>query len=209
MSVVEMSVHRGLAELKLYENKINSSMQSTFVVANKKSNKNIGGRTVAEVRDLIKGNFDSITSLIENRKRVKAEIVKSNSKTMVVVGGKEMSVAEAIERKNSVVFEQNFLGTLRNQFNLQNNVVDSKNNELSQKLEGYLQATLGENREAEQVKQLTKTFNDNNEYELVDPAKIQDKIDSLQTQIQEFQSQVDYILSESNAKTFISVELVD
>jgi hypothetical protein len=209
MSKVNMSVHRGLSELKLYSNKIESANRGAFVVANKQSNKNIGGRSVEDVTNSIKGNFDSMVALIENRKIIKDAVVKSNANTNVVVGGKEMTVAEAIERKASVEFERMFLQNLQNQFVQQNNVVEQQNDQLQTKLESFLQATLGEKRDLEMVKQLTKTFEDSNKYALIDPCHIQNYIEKLSKEIEEFLSQVDYVLSESNATTFFDVELVD
>lgn len=209
MSIVNMSVHRGLSELKLYSNKIASLNSGTFVTANKQSNKVIGGRSIEDVNNLIKGNFDSMVALIENRKRIKDAIVKSNAMTNVSVNGKVMTVAEAIERKASIEFERNFLRILQNQFSQQNNIVDQQNLQLPTKLESFLQSTLGEKRDVATVKDLTKTFEDNNKYVLIDPNHIQDYIQKLEKNIDEFVSQVDYTLSESNATTFFDVELVD
>jgi len=210
MSTVKMSVHRGLAELKLYENKINTAFRNAFVVANKQSNKTIGGRSVEEVTAVIKGNFDSVVTLIENRKRVKDAIVKSNSVTLVTIGGKPMTVAEAIERKASIELDRGFLATLQNQFVQENHKVEANNDQLPTKLESFLVATLGnEKRDAATVEALTKTFETNNKFVLIDPSKIQDYIAKLATEIEEFASQVDYVLSESNATTFLDVELKD
>jgi len=209
MAVVNMSVHRGLSELKLYANKIASLNSGTFVLANKQSNKTIGGKSIEDVNNLIKGNFDSMVALIENRKRIKDAIVKSNAATNVTIAGKIMTVAEAIERKASIEFERNFLRILQDQFSQQNNIVEQQNLQLPTKLESFLQATLGEKRDVATVKDLTKTFEDNNKYVLIDPNHIQDYIQALDKSINEFASQVDYTLSESNATTFFDVELVD
>ena len=209
MAVVNMSVHRGLSELKLYANKIASLNSGSFVVANKQSNKTIGGRSIEDVNNLIKGNFDSMAALIENRKRIKDAIVKSNAMTNVTIAGKIMTVAEAIERKVSIEFERNFLRILQNQFLQQNNIVEQQNLQLPTKLETFLQSTLGEKRDVATVKDLTKTFEDNNKFVLIDPNHIQDYIQNLDNSINEFASQVDYTLSESNATTFFDVELVD
>lgn len=209
MAVVNMSVHRGLSELKLYANKIASLNSGSFVVANKQSNKIIGGRSIEDVNNLIKGNFDSMVALIENRKRIKDAIIKSNASTNITIAGKIMTVAEAIERKASIEFERNFLRILQNQFSQQNNIVEQQNLQLPTKLESFLQSTLGEKRDVATVKDLTKTFEDNNKFVLIDPNHIQDYIQALDKSINEFASQVDYTLSESNATTFFDVELVD
>lgn len=209
MSTVKMSVHRGLGELKLYSNKIESGLSGAFVVANKKSNKTIGGKSIEEVENAIKGNFDSVVALLENRNIIKDAIIKSNATTIVTVAGKEMSVAEAIERKNSILLSKEFVDTLQRQFMNENHKVEVNNEQLQTKLESFLQATLGDKRDVETVKSLTKTFQDSNEFTLIDPKHIQDYIAKLSKEIQEFETQVDYVLSESNATTFFEVELKD
>jgi len=209
MAVVNMSVHRALSELKLYSNKIETASSNAFVLANKKSNKAVGGRSVDEVSSAIKSQFDSIVALIENRKRVKDAIVNSNAVTKVTVGGKEMTVAEAIERKVAVTLDRQFLVVLQNQFLHNNSIVEKENAQLPTKLESFLQATLSDKSNVEEVKSLTKTFEENNTWGLIDPCHIQTYITKLSTEIEEFASQVDYVLSESNATTFFDVNLVD
>ena len=48
-----------------------------------------------------------------------------------------------------------------------------------------------------------------NTYELIDPAGIEDYIKKLEKDIIDFKNEVDYVLSESNATTFIEVNFVD
>ena len=52
-------------------------------------------------------------------------------------------------------------------------------------------------------------FEDSNKFELIDPRHIADFIVEYEKSIEEFSTQVDYVLSESNATTFVEVELVD
>ena len=211
MAVVKMSAHRGLAEVKLYNKKIDNALHSSFVVSNKVSNKNIGGRTIEDVRKLIQSNFDSVKALIENRKRIKQSLITSNAETIVSVAGKEYTVAEAIERKASVQLDKDFLIALKNQYTQANNQVEANNSQLPTKLETYLTSVLGDkaSREPESVKMHTKVFEDSNRFELIDPAKIADYIVNYEKEIDEFASQVDYALSEVNATTFLEVDLVD
>jgi len=211
MSKVNMSVHRGLSEIKLLTSRIDKSMGAAYVTANKVSNKTIGGRSIDEVRRLIEGNFDSVVALIENRKRIKAALVRTNADTKVNVAGAEYTVAEAIERKASIVLDKMFLQTLKNQFTQQNNTVENQNSQLPNKLETYLVSVLGEkgSRSPEDVKMHTKVFEDQNKFELIDPRRIANYIEKYEKEIDEFASQVDYVLSESNATTFFEVDLVD
>jgi hypothetical protein len=209
MSKVRMSVHRGLAELKLYDNKINSVMLNPFIASAKMSDKTIGGKTIEEVEDDIDGNFHKLIALIKNRDALKSAIVKSNAETTVMIGSQEMTVAEAIERKGSISYKRTFLNILTKQFTAVNNFVNNSNEQLQPKLENHLQSVLAEKRDVETVKQLTKLFEDKHKYILIDPCHVQNYISRLTEEVEEFSTQVDYVLSESNATTFFDVEFVD
>jgi hypothetical protein len=50
MSRQTMSIHRALAELKTYDERIRRSMEMDFVIANKRSNDKIKGKTIDEVK---------------------------------------------------------------------------------------------------------------------------------------------------------------
>ena len=211
MSKQTMSVHRALAELKTYEDRIQKAMQASFVVANQKNNDKIQGKTIDEINSIIQGNFDSYFALVENQRRIKAAVVASNAVTKVKIAGEEYTVAEAIERKAKLKYDERFLLTLKAQFTEQNNRVDRANNELPAKLETYLQQILGpkDKRTAEEITQHTELYEKKYKWELVDPCDIMNKIKELEERILTFKTEVDYVLSESNALTQIEVEFPD
>jgi len=211
MSKQTMSVHRALAELKTYEDRIQKAMQASFVVANQKNNDKIQGKTIDEINSIIQGNFDSYFALVENQRRIKAAVVASNAVTKVKIAGEEYTVAEAIERKAKLKYDEKFLLTLKAQFTEQNNRVDRANNELPAKLETYLQQILGpkDKRTADEITQHTELYEKKYKWELVDPCDIMNKIKELEERILTFKTEVDYVLSESNALTQIEVEFTD
>ena len=211
MAIVQMSIHRALGELKTLDARIIQGMNCDFVKANKKSNDKIGGKTVEEFKVAIKGNFDSVTKLIENQKVIKAGIVASNAVTKVTIGGKVYTVADAIERSKLIRHEEDLLVTLKTQYARQRKQVEDENNALPEKLEKYLQSVLGDKsqRSAEDIERYTKDFEARNKYDLIDPCKIEDYIKKLELDITTFKGEVDYILSESNATTYIEVDLGD
>lgn len=207
-----MSMHRVLAEIKTYNDRITAAMNTVFVVANKKSNERIGSKTIPEVSAAIEGNFKSVESLVENKKRLEAMKIKSNSETIVEIAGKKYTVAEAIVRKELLKLEEKYLASLKNQYMREKNRVEAENNQLPAKLEQYLQSVLGaskDSRSATEVEEHTKSFMGKNTFELIDPAKVEDKIKALETEIINFKTNVDYVLSETNATTFVDVEFVD
>lgn len=210
MAVIKMSVHRALGELKTYDSKIEKAKKEKFIIANKKSNEKIGSKTIAEYGEELKGNLQKLKALIENRKRLKSAIVMSNAETIVKIADKNYCVAEAIERKNFIDTEENILVELKNQYIKEVNKVELENKALPQKLESYLSSILGDKaqRKVEEVEQYSKAFENKHKYELIDPNNISDYIKELEESITRFKTEVDYILSESNATTFIEVDFV-
>ena len=211
MSLARMTIHRALSELKTYDDRLERLMQSDFVQSNKKSNERIQGKTIEEVRNGIKGSYDSYRAMSENQKRIKAAVVQSNAGTKVTIGGVEYAVAEAIERKAKLANDEMFIKTLKTQFAYHNNKVENENGRLPEKLEQYLQAVLGgkDKRTAEEIASYTKTFEERNTYELIDPRDIAGQIKELEEQVAQFRNEVDYVLSESNATTFIEIDFAD
>ncbi|WP_368900840.1 hypothetical protein [Oceanobacillus oncorhynchi] len=202
----KITIHRGLTELKTLEDRIwNAIRNGEYITANKKSNKKINGETIDKHRDSIRASYDKVEALIERRNKVKAAIVKSNAITKVTVAGVEMSVAEAIERQSSIQNEKNFLAEMRSQYARQTKAVDDNNAELENRLERYLTSVLGskEDRNKDEIEAHTKIFLDRNTYELVDPIGLRKKIDELEDYINDFETDVNSVLSESNATTFI------
>jgi hypothetical protein len=88
--------------------------------------------------------------------------------------------------------------------------IDKENGEtLAQKAENYVIGLYGSKEGKTNVDEIEKTrkeFITNNTFELVDPIKIKDKIDELEKEISEFETEIDSCLSCSNAMTEITVE---
>lgn len=211
MAIIKMSVHRCLAELKRLDDKIENTMNLSYIGACKSQAKSINGMSVEDFKKDIVSNFDSITSLFSNRNRIKDAIINSNATTKVNVGGIEMTVAQAIERKNSILAKERFLSILKNHYTGAVNFVNQENERLQSKLEQYLSVVLGEKdkRNADDVKLHTDAFNKTNEAILIDPKNIKSHIDKLENEIRDFRTNVDYVLSESNAVTILEIELED
>lgn len=202
----KMTVHRGLAELKRLDNAIDKAItEGVYITANKKSNIKIDGKTLDEHKKVIQGSYDKVVGLIDRRNRIKSAIVNSNASTIVEIAGVKMTVAEAIERKTSIQYDILFLQALKMQYSQAVGKVNKENEVLPTKLETYLQAILGDKGTAkpEEIELHTKTFLERNEFELIDPLELKKRMDQIQDSIDNFLAEVDAVLSESNAMTFI------
>ena len=205
----KLTIHRALTELKMLNHRIEAATNEVSVVLpNRKSNEKINGIDVKEYEKQMQASYDKVTSLIQYRNRIKALVVESNAKTKVIIGSDEMTVAEAIERKQSIGYEKQLLERIQQQYRTAIKTVAKENDALPAKLETYLVNILGnkEKQSAEEVKLHTETFMKRNEYEFVDPMNAKKMIETLSSRIEEFESEVDAVLSESNATTFIEVQ---
>lgn len=202
----KMTIHRALTELKTLDDRIHAAIDGgIYITANKRSNLKINGKTIEQHRSMIQGSYDKVKGLIERRNTIKAAIVESNAKTFVTVAGVKMTVAQAIERKTSIQYDEIFLEKLKASYYTAVSRLNRENEELPHKLETYLQSVIGNKDQAkkEDVDYHTKSFIERNEFELIDPMDLKEKIDKLETEIHNFKAEVDAVLSESNAITFI------
>ncbi|MDR3596246.1 hypothetical protein [Clostridium sp.] len=86
--------------------------------------------------------------------------------------------------------------------------VIKKNEEVESRLDEQIQIMLGSDKQSKTagLKGFINQYKEQNEWELVDGLKINDEINKLQNEIEEFENNIDFVLSESNAVTFIEVE---
>ena len=213
---MKMSITRALVELKNLDNKIKQAIQGVHfigVTTGKDNNKKVfipSGNDVASAQQLIQGNFDKATQLIANRQKIKAAVVKSNAVTEVKLAGKLLTVAEAIETKTSLPYKELLLTTLVQQANSANAHVTNINNKMNEDIDKALQVVYGNEKgkvQSEMYEQVAEPQRKQKEGAILDPAKIDLKIKSLQEEIQTIKSELDFVLAESNAKTEIEVDI--
>lgn len=212
MTQEKMTVHKALAELKVIGDRITNAINNgIFVKANKHSNEKINGVSVEEFRKQIQGSYDKVSDLIKRRNTIKRAVVLSNANTKVTVAGVEYTVAEAIEMKNTgTQYKRDFNNVLSKQYAEVIRITEKENGEtLQQKAENYVVGLYGSKEgktSTEEIENTRKQFIDNNTFELIDPIKVREKIDALEKEISEFESEVDAALSVSNAVTELTVE---
>jgi hypothetical protein len=205
---MEISITRGLSELKLLSSRINGKIGSTqFIAEKKKSAKKINNTlTVEEFGIEAQSGYDSIIDLIERRKLIKSLIVKSNAETIVKIGEKEMTVADAIERKASISLDKALLNNMLQQYNSYIADVNRKNEAMEMNLDKQVQAMMGgDNKKTDGVEAFSTQYRETNGWDVIDPLKLKDKIEVLKTDIEDFETNVDFVLSESNASTKIVI----
>ncbi len=210
----KMSVTRALAELKRLDDRLNrmTTDQSIFVsvaVGQGDKQKVLGvSDTVQNVVSQIQSNRDRVNSMIEMRAKIKAAVVASNAVTKVKLGSREMTVAEAIELKKSIDVKRNMLNTYRRQVIQANALVHSQNATLDAQIETNLATIYGNDKgkvDASMFEAIAKPQREQKLASLIDPIKINDLIKSLDEEISLVDTELDFTLSEINAKTEIEV----
>lgn len=211
-----MSVTRALAELKRLDDRLNrmTTDQSIFVsvaVGQGDKQKVLGvSDTVQNVVSQIQSNRDRVNSMIEMRAKIKAAVVASNAATKVKLGAREMTVAEAIELKKSIDVKRNMLNAYRRQVIQANALVTKQNAALESQIETNLATIYGNEKgkvDASMFEAIAKPQREQKEASLIDPIKINDVIKSLEDEISLVETELDFTLSTSNAKTEFEIDL--
>lgn len=209
-----MSVTRALAELKRLDDRLNrmTTDQSIFVsvaVGQGDKQKVLGvSDTVQNVVSQIQSNRDRVNSMIELRAKIKSAVVASNAATKVKLGAREMTVAQAIELKKSIDVKRNMLSTYRRQVIQANALVAKQNAALEAQIETNLATIYGNEKgkvDASMFEAIAKPQREQKLASLIDPIKINDLIKSLDEEISLVDTELDFTLSEINAKTEIEV----
>lgn len=197
-----ITIVRALVYLKTLNSRIEKARRDCVLITHK-IGKEPAKATVTEDK------YQKIIALIENRKRIKAAIVLSNANTFVNISGKQYSIAEAIERKSSIDFEKELLMDMKKQLSLETTMVENANARVQKQLDKMLEESFknGQKNSAEEMKTFSDNYMSSNKAELVDPLKLSEKINKLEDDIINFESEVDLVLAESNAKTLVKVDL--
>jgi hypothetical protein len=207
---MKMTVHEALCEIKTSDKRIDKAiLECAFCAANKEVNPKIAGIPVKDYEDEIRSKYQAITDLIKRNDAIKKAMSLSNAATKINVAGIEMSVAEAIYMmQHGITHKQKLvLAMTRALKNARETIEFENGTRLEDRLDKFIQATYGSKEKvtAEELDKASKDFKARNEYKLVDPIGIVDKIATLTEEIDKFQAAVDSAIQISNATTYIEI----
>lgn len=216
MNSERMTIHKALSELKIIDDRITKAIYAgTYVLANKHSNNKIHGMTVDKFKNDMKADFQKVYDLIARRNAIKRAVVASNAVTKVKIGGKEMTVATAIESKNhGMELKEVFKSYLERQYTAAKQELDKNSGDLLEKrAENYvlsvIQAQPKDSKmtvDSDVMKNLRAQYIKDNAYDIIDPIDVKKVIEDLDNEISSFMTEVDAALSVSNALTVIDIE---
>jgi hypothetical protein len=199
-----ISISQALAELKLLRKRIQTATSnSVFMTLKKKRDLLDVQRFTADAQ----ASYQSYRDLLNRYNSIKAAIVLSNASTHVSIAGIEYTVADAVERKKTIVMEKNMLHQMQMQYDKVKNDYDSHTNAENIRVERLIQTELGKDSKTnvEVITQLSETFLAQNRAEIVDPLNLGKEIAALNKTIEDFETKVDWVLSESNGRTTIRI----
>lgn len=209
--MAKITLARALTELKMTEKRIDDFFETNknYFVGWKKTNStflNETSTTVAEFEVASVKNMDSINGLIDFWMKLKSAISKANNEFVVTVNKEEMTISEAIFKKSQMAFKKRLLDKLRAEHQKFIQTNESVNNNILANAEGIAKQMAGNKVPSpEVIKGFQDAFAANFKIEFVDPIHVEQKIENLKTEIDTFTSEIDYILSEANAKYTIEV----
>lgn len=212
LNMRKISITEALNELKLYDSKITKAIiNATFCGAAKKSSDKVGVVKKDEFGERAKASYQSVTDLIANRNALKSAIVKSNAVTEVTIADKTMTVAEAIEHKNSIEYDETLLSEMKRQYTNATTTVDKENKKVDAQIDKLLETFTGRDSDKkldkEAMSAISDPYREKNEFEFVDGiGNMYEKIQKLEADIDAFKSNVDTALCVSNSLTMIELD---
>jgi len=207
-----MSITRALTRAKTIEKQLTRLVESQYVVTLMKREVDDESDVFKDNLKMTKSNFDQFNDLFAELNNIKAAVRKSNEVTKVVIGGEELTVADALVYKNTIVYRNNFLDRItRENRNAESRVEQSKisadtkfasvrenlikNSQGQDVSEDYLKTVL-----TEEERRLKKAIV---EVKVSGINNVNEYIEAERKRIDTFLEEVDYVLSESNATTII------
>lgn len=207
-----MTIHKALSELKVLDARIETAINTpVYCCAKKHSTDKVAGTDVTQIEKNIRSYYDKAVDLINRRKAIKRAVVLSNAVTKVSVCGVEYTVAEAIEMKNhGIEFEQRLSSAMKRDYTKAQATISKENgNGLEERADQYVTDIYGQKDSKTNAADIEKVRNDfitSNQFELVDPIGVLEKIDDIDKITSGFLTEVDSQLSVSNALTEITIE---
>jgi hypothetical protein len=202
----QQSITRSLVEIKTLDSRIGKIIDASAFTSYKTKSRNFG-LNAEEFRKSALADFQSINDLITRRDSIKNAIVLSNSTTIVSIAEKQMTVSQAIEFKNTIGYKELLLQKLKTQRQMVTVESELHRNRVQTKVDDNIRIICGKDvkADASSIQTITDGITKGDPIEIFDPLGIDKVIDALETEIEDFRANVDFVLSESNALTKISV----
>lgn len=201
---MKISLNRAIGKLSILEDRIQKATKKVFITTKKQSDNGLNGHTVDEIKKQITSDIQSVQDLIAEKTKLKTAISIANATNTVYFNGKDMTIAEILVVKDFVIEnKKNLLQELKLQYKNAYNFVDTQNSKLEKEVEKYLEAF--SDKKVAELEKLKELYCDGKKYETIEAKELKIIIESLEKEIEAFEMEVNYALTDFNAK--IEVEI--
>lgn len=199
------SITRSLVELKTLDEKITKLTSEGLFMSFKTKSKN-SGITEDEFSRTANESFARLEGMIRRRDLIKTLILESNLVARVTVAGREMSVAQAIEFKNTIEYKSRLLEVLKRQRKTVLAEQEAHKVRLQTKIDDNIKIICGKEKpDASVIDTVTDGITKSDPIEVFDPLNLEVLIRTMEEDVLNFRANVDFALSESNATTQITI----
>jgi len=210
----QLSITRALATIKSLNARINKLSKGQVIILPTAGTGedlviiNNSGLTKEKAEAMIKSNWDELQNTIKVRDDIRSAVTQSNAVTKIEVGGKSYTVVQAIDAKKNLVDKKALLDQLKKNIISTNNQYQAQSTAHQKQLGQVRTEALanGKNHTEEALKVYTNPVDLRMAPGLVDPLSATELVAKLEDEISDFELNVDYALSESNALTKITIE---
>ena len=209
---MKYSITRALAERKVLIKRHEKAVRELELIAVKRGNRLVDDYShikPEDLKDRVIASWQSVLSIEQRIDEIKNQIDKSNLVTKIKIGSREMTVQEALVLKNSIDLRKSRLSKMKDLYrkaklsfdrylDVNRNIIDKTvADTINASKDGKIDPEL-EKSTSEQIERLYCV-------KFEDPLSLETMIKQLESEIEEFESNVDYALSESNSQTFIEI----
>lgn len=215
--MAKITLTRALVELKTLDERIQKATNQQFVGLVKGTDKKptIGMYKDAEQMERsFTANFNQVNDLMKRRQKIKSALVLANAKTMLTVNGIPMSIADAIDSKRIAEFRAQLIRSIRQQISNASNAIEKNRVDMEANIQAQIDRILGNDQKGkdavsqnkDMIETIRTTMFNLHDMKIVDPNKLVDDIERLSNELEAFISEIDFSLSEVNAKTEIEID---
>lgn len=207
-----MSLTRALAELKSLDDRILRAISEAVLVGVVKGSSETPldrkHKSKEALETAIKASGQSVEALMARRTAIKRALTNANAVTMVNINGQSMTIADAIDLKQQLGTKDHLLRTMVNALHQAASQVDAQNRELEAQVERMVLGMFANDKgkvDPEVGKSVRQAQLAQHEARLVDPLNLSDKIFKMKEELDGIRLNIDFTLSEVNAKTEVTV----
>lgn len=205
----EYTLTRALAEIKLYDSKIEKAIKELVSVSYKVNEIIPEYRMVeSDFLNAYNAQMQKIRDLRENKTVLKNALMKANAETIVTIADKKYTILEALNKKSDIHLDNMLVNIVNNQ--LKSTI--AKVNTINEKIESDIERTINakasssSNQSKEYIQQVRDGYKSQIPT-LVNDGAVEELIKTKTEEIENFLLEVDFALSEINAITKIQVQL--